>query len=182
VDSSQLRVPEVRWPPILFKATPFRVNIQGIRQFTSVCSSSRSAVTVARSVIIIIKREKEGSIYVKALVTVAVFWLVCALSCAYAQGSKEENGGPLSFALEQNYPNPFNPETVIRFSVPATAQTTLTVFNLLGQKVATLFDGVAAPGVVYSVRFDGSALPSGFYLYRLQNGTRVEMKRMVLVK
>jgi hypothetical protein len=119
---------------------------------------------------------------VKALVAVAVLWLVCALSCAYAQGSKEANAGPASLVLEQNYPNPFNPETVIRFSVPATAQTTLTVYNLLGQKVAKLFDGVAAPGVIYAVRFDGSALPNGFYLYRLQNGTRMEMKRMVLVK
>jgi len=61
----------------------------------------------------------------------------------------------------QNYPNPFNPETEIAFAVESTGKATLRVYNLLGQEVATLFDGLADPGRYYRVRFGGVGLPSG---------------------
>ena len=93
-----------------------------------------------------------------------------------------ETGKPRQFRLEQNYPNPFNPSTHIRFSVETTQRTTLDVFNVLGQMVATLFDGVAEAGLRYDVQFDGRDLPSGVYYYRLASGTRTESKKLLLLK
>ncbi|MBI5473305.1 MAG: T9SS type A sorting domain-containing protein [Ignavibacteriae bacterium] len=89
---------------------------------------------------------------------------------------------PREFSLKQNYPNPFNPETVIKFSVENTAKTTLEVYNLLGQKVATLFDDVAEAGQYYKVRLNGSSFASGMYIYRLQSGSRIDVKKMLLLK
>jgi hypothetical protein len=89
---------------------------------------------------------------------------------------------PRQFALLQNYPNPFNPSTEIKFSVEVTAPASLEVFNTLGQKVATLYNDVAEAGKYHTVRFDAANLSSGMYYYRLQSGTRVEMKKLLLVK
>jgi hypothetical protein len=89
---------------------------------------------------------------------------------------------PKQFVLLQNYPNPFNPSTEIKFSVEATDRATLEVFNTLGQKVATLFDDVAEAGRYYRVRFSGENLSSGVYFYRLQSGTKSELKRLLLLK
>ena len=84
--------------------------------------------------------------------------------------------------LNENYPNPFNPATKISFILPATGTATLSVYNILGQKVATLVDGVVRGKEVQTVSFDGSALASGVYYYRLQSGQNVETKKMVLIK
>jgi hypothetical protein len=89
---------------------------------------------------------------------------------------------PREFALKQNYPNPFNPETVIKFSVENTGKATLTVYNLLGQSVATLFSDVAEAGQYYKVRLNAANFASGMYIYRLQSGTRVDVKKMLLLK
>ncbi len=89
---------------------------------------------------------------------------------------------PIEFALKQNYPNPFNPSTEIKFSVEKQDRTTLEVFNIIGQKVATLFDDVAEPGQYYKVRFGGGNLASGIYLYRLQSGKRSDLKKLLLLK
>ncbi|MBI5474592.1 MAG: T9SS type A sorting domain-containing protein [Ignavibacteriae bacterium] len=89
---------------------------------------------------------------------------------------------PREFALKQNYPNPFNPETNIKFSVEETGRATLEIFNLLGQKVATLFDNVVEAGYYQTVKVDGAHLASGMYLYRLQTGNYVGVKKLVLTK
>lgn len=88
---------------------------------------------------------------------------------------------PLVYELGQNYPNPFNPSTRISFSIPAQARVELKVYNLLGQEVATLVNEVRAAGV-HNVRFNGSALASGVYIYRLTAGDFNAVKKMVLVK
>ena len=85
---------------------------------------------------------------------------------------------PAAFALAQNYPNPFNPATTIQFSLPREAHVTLALYNLIGQRVMSLVDGVRAPGT-YSVRVDGSHLASGVYLCRLEAGTFVSTKKLV---
>jgi hypothetical protein len=89
---------------------------------------------------------------------------------------------PLVFALNQNYPNPFNPQSEIKFSVETTGRTTLQVYNIAGQLVATLFDGVAEAGQYYRVQFGGSGMASGVYIYRLQNKEKSDLKKMLLLK
>ncbi len=89
---------------------------------------------------------------------------------------------PREFVLKQNYPNPFNPATAIKFSVETTDRATLEVYNTLGQKVATLFDGIAEAGQYYTVQFDASGLSSGVYFYRLESGKRSDLKKLVLLK
>jgi photosystem II stability/assembly factor-like uncharacterized protein len=94
-------------------------------------------------------------------------------------GRKEVS--PVGFGLEQNYPNPFNPSTTIRYSLPVKSHVTLTVFNTLGQQVATLVNEGEDAGY-HQVRFDGSGLASGVYFYRLQAGTYVETKKLLLLR
>jgi hypothetical protein len=89
---------------------------------------------------------------------------------------------PIEFRLNQNYPNPFNPETVIKFSVERTSRTTLRVYNVIGQEVATLFDDIAEAGEYYKVRLNASNLASGAYFYRLESGKKSDLKRMLLLK
>jgi hypothetical protein len=84
--------------------------------------------------------------------------------------------------LAQNYPNPFNPSTVIEFVVPMSGHATMKVYNVLGQEVATLFDGNAEAGRINSTRFDASSLPSGLYFYTLKGSGASETKRMLLTK
>ena len=79
---------------------------------------------------------------------------------------------PERFTLGQNYPNPFNPSTIIPYQLPSAAHVRLEVFNLLGQRIATLVDG-EQPAGFHSARWDGTdatgwAVGAGIYLYRLQ--------------
>ncbi len=81
----------------------------------------------------------------------------------------------------QNYPNPFNPTTMINFSLPATNNVQLTIYNILGQKVATLINQKMSAGS-HSISFDASRLASGMYIYRLKAGNNVSEKKMILIK
>jgi len=91
------------------------------------------------------------------------------------------DGTPSHFALEQNYPNPFNPNTTILYELPKVSQVTLSVYDLLGREVAVLVNEMKLPGN-YEVRFDASGLVSGVYLYRLNAGSFVQTRKMVVVK
>jgi poly(beta-D-mannuronate) lyase len=84
--------------------------------------------------------------------------------------------------LEMNYPNPFNPSTTIGFHVSATGRAVVEVFDLLGTRVATLFDGTAHAGISYAVKFDASALATGVYFTRLVAGERHVVQKMVLTR
>src|SRR5262245_3148688 len=90
--------------------------------------------------------------------------------------------GALQEDVLMNVPNPFNGQTEIRFNVPAEGNYTLKVFNYLGQEVATLFNGEAAAGSVYSVTFDGSNNESGIYTYTLTGVNVSETRRMNLIR
>jgi sugar lactone lactonase YvrE len=92
-----------------------------------------------------------------------------------------EPGVPIAFNLEQNYPNPFNPVTTIDFSIPKAGKTTLTVYNVLGQRVITLVNQNMPKGK-FSVQFDASNYATGMYIYRLQTTEGVLQKRMMLIK
>ncbi|MCX7610788.1 MAG: T9SS type A sorting domain-containing protein [Ignavibacterium sp.] len=85
------------------------------------------------------------------------------------------------FNLEQNYPNPFNPVTKIRFSILEKSQVKLAVYNLIGEVVATLVNKPMDMGT-YEVEFDGSGLPSGMYIYKLEAGGNSIAKKMMIMK
>ena len=89
--------------------------------------------------------------------------------------------GPTSFALSQNYPNPFNPVTTIGFSIPANDHVSLTIYNTIGQKVATLLDGNAKAGY-HVVNWNATHFASGVYFYQLKFGNEVQTRKMILVK
>jgi hypothetical protein len=88
---------------------------------------------------------------------------------------------PHEYQLSQNYPNPFNPFTQINYSVPRSSTITLKVYNLLGQEVASLFEGSRQAGN-YTAILDGNKLASGVYLYRLVAENFVDTKKLVLLK
>ncbi len=88
---------------------------------------------------------------------------------------------PNAFSLSQNYPNPFNPATKIQYSVGKNVQVSLKVYNILGQEVATLANGMHEAGQ-YSADFDASRFASGMYIYKLQAGSFTEVKKMMFVK
>jgi fibronectin type 3 domain-containing protein len=88
---------------------------------------------------------------------------------------------PTDYSLNQNYPNPFNPITTIHYSLPVVSYVSLTVYNMLGQKVETLVDGVKSAGH-HQVTFAAYNLSSGSYIYRLETGEHSQMRTMFLVK
>ncbi|OGU84441.1 MAG: hypothetical protein A3K31_11025, partial [Ignavibacteria bacterium RIFOXYA12_FULL_35_25] len=95
---------------------------------------------------------------------------------------REIDGGlPKSFSLEQNYPNPFNPSTTLRFTLPDAGNVTLSIYNLLGEKVEEVLNQELASGS-YEVNFDASKLSSGVYLYTIKAGNYTASKKMILMK
>lgn len=94
---------------------------------------------------------------------------------------RNENEIPVSLGLNQNYPNPFNPTTNIIFDLPNSGFATLEVFNMIGQRVSVLVNENLGAGQ-YTATFDASNLSSGVYIYRLQMGNEVLMRKMTLIK
>ncbi|MBI2419602.1 MAG: T9SS type A sorting domain-containing protein [Ignavibacteriales bacterium] len=90
------------------------------------------------------------------------------------------NRVPDRLHLAQNYPNPFNPATNITYKIISPALISLKVYDVLGNEVRILAEGYRSPGV-YSVTFDGEALPSGIYIYKLQAGVFQEARKMILL-
>jgi hypothetical protein len=95
---------------------------------------------------------------------------------------------PPRIALHQNYPNPFNPVTTIGYSVGVVSRQSsvvsnvrLSLYDLLGREVAVLVNEKKEPGE-YLVKFDGSRLPSGMYLCRLESGDNVQVRKLMLLK
>ena len=88
---------------------------------------------------------------------------------------------PREFSLFQNYPNPFNPSTEIKFGLPRHSDVRIEIFNILGQKVITLFEGLLPAGY-HSVHWNGSNSSSGVYYYRIDTGSFRDIKKMTLLK
>jgi len=121
----------------------------------------------------------------KALAQTAVTLDANAVTSAAAATAVDDNLAPQEFALFQSYPNPFNPTTSIQYSLAKTGQVSLKVYNLLGNEVATLVDGQQAAGS-YTVPFNTNTgtlnLSSGVYFYRLEAGSFVSTKKLILMK
>jgi len=89
---------------------------------------------------------------------------------------------PEGYVLEQNYPNPFNPSTVIKFALAESQQATLTVYDILGNEIAQLFNKTTEAGKVYEIEFNASALSSGVYYYRLSTPQKSLVRKMLLLQ
>jgi hypothetical protein len=87
---------------------------------------------------------------------------------------------PLNFVLYQNYPNPFNPLTTIKYELPKDVFISFKIYDILGREIYSINEFKKAG--VYDVKFDGSNYASGIYFYRLEAGSFIETKKMVLVK
>ena len=95
--------------------------------------------------------------------------------------SDNDNKLPTDFSLEQNYPNPFNNATVIKYAIAKAGRYKMSVYNVLGQKVATLIDSDLQPGS-HSVNFDAASLSSGVYIYSITGAGKTVTKKMVFLK
>lgn len=96
-------------------------------------------------------------------------------------GVEETNTIANGFELSQNYPNPFNPTTKISFTIPTAQQVVLRVYNSLGEEVTTLVNSVLVKGN-HSVQFDATGFSSGMYFYRLESGSQMLIRKMMLLK
>jgi len=96
-----------------------------------------------------------------------------------------EVSSPENYVLLQNYPNPFNPSTTIGFSIPQASNVAIEIFNVVGERVASLVNQTLEAGY-HNINFDANSLSSGTYIYQLkasgQSGTFVETKKMILMK
>jgi hypothetical protein len=104
----------------------------------------------------------------------------------YEYLSTAAEGVPVEFALHENYPNPFNPTTTLRFDLPEVSNLTLTIYNMLGQKVRT-FNYQNTSAGYHSVKWNatndyGDPVGAGVYLYQLQTKDFVKTRKMVLLK
>ena len=90
-------------------------------------------------------------------------------------------GIPTRFELHQNYPNPFNPVTTIKFDIAKGTNVKITLYDIIGREVMVPVNEFKVPGY-YELKFDGSALASGVYFYKIEAGTYVNTKKMILVK
>jgi hypothetical protein len=88
---------------------------------------------------------------------------------------------PKTFAMYQNFPNPFNPSTSIRFELPKGSNVNLSIYNILGQKIATIVDEYKNPGY-YQIRWDARNLANGIYFYSIRTENIVITKKMILLK
>ena len=121
-----------------------------------------------------------GSLYPPPLI-----WLTaqfCGITTSVSlSGLDDDSNIPAQFSLSQNYPNPFNPSTTINYNIPSGTMVTLTVYNVLGQKVREMVNEYKSPGE-YEVKVDMQEYNSGIYFYKFQAGGYVETKKMILLK
>lgn len=107
--------------------------------------------------------------------------LTDTISFEYSTDADDDPLLAREFALEQNYPNPFNPATSIQFTVPTDGVVELAIFNLIGERVATLVSGSVNAGV-HNVSWNAADVPSGMYFYRLVMGNQIQTRKMLLLK
>jgi hypothetical protein len=136
-------------------------------------------------------KDSIGLVYMKQAINIPPYneFKISILDEAYINGKHYYNipsaivseRVELTFKLFQNYANPFNPTTKIKFTISVFGFTTLKIYDVLGNEIATIVNEEKAPGV-YGVEFDGSKLSSGVYFYRLKAGSFIQTKKMILLR
>ncbi len=99
----------------------------------------------------------------------------------YVVGIKDLQDIKLDFSLSQNYPNPFNPTTTINYQIQENGFVSLKIYDILGKEVAVLVNE-EKPAGSYKIKFDGSRLPSGVYIYKMTAGNHSSAKKLILLK
>ncbi len=94
---------------------------------------------------------------------------------------EDERTSPDNYSLAQNYPNPFNPSTTISFSLPQASKVKLTLFDALGSKIDEIANSEFSSGY-HSINYNAFKLASGVYFYRIETGSFVQSKKMILMK
>ena len=101
-------------------------------------------------------------------------------------GNNENRNIPKTFSLNQNYPNPFNPITTLRYDLPENSLVNITIYDMLGRQVKTLMDQTQDAGyksVIWNATNEyGNPVSVGIYLYQIQAGEYISIKKMVLLK
>ena len=97
------------------------------------------------------------------------------------QNVEGENKLPTEYRLEQNYPNPFNPSTVIKFGIPERAIVVIKIYDILGSEITTLLNRETDMGW-YELKFDAAGYSSGIYICRMQAGSYINTKKMLMIK
>jgi len=154
-----------------------KYNTSGVQQWEIKYTNSGSAGSSDRSVSVF--ADNSGHVY--AAGSSALDYAVVKYGPAPTGIDPLNNELPDRFELMQNYPNPFNPSTNIKFSITENGPVKLAVYDITGKLVEMLFSGDLSSGV-YNINFNASKLSSGAYFYRLEAGSNVEIKKMVLVK
>ena len=180
-------VPEIDYIPIAVSSLdPEKTIVMGVEKNTvvwnkdgTVLESSDSTVTQNRAALVGVFAGANDFITDDGyqLIDAAINWVLDKNTSIEQRVSPV----PAGFTLNQNYPNPFNPSTKIVFSLKNSGVTTLKIYNVLGQQVATLLDKDLASGT-YEVTFNASQLSSGIYYYKLESGDVSQIKKMMLVK
>ncbi len=146
------------------------VGPSGLYAGGNICLSSRGEMFFARTL------DLRNGLFISAYGVVSIRKDRC--KPGECSGPEFTSNGDLDL---QNYPNPCNPSTTIRYNLPQNSEVTLAVYNTLGQQVSLLVQGEQEAGY-HEVRFDGSNIASGVYFYRLQAGSLVESKKVLLLR
>jgi hypothetical protein len=104
-------------------------------------------------------------------------------ACPHEVGVDDPNANlPLTYNLEQNYPNPFNPITTIAYTIPTAGKVSVVIYNILGQKVATLVDNQLQKAQRHEIHYNASHLATGLYFYSIEYNNKILTKKMLLIK
>ncbi len=166
------------------QATSYRLQISNDNTFATVALDTTVADTsVVLSTILVANTVYYWHVSASNIGGASVYSVVGSFTTGSIIDAVNEmsNGIPKVFSLLQNYPNPFNPSTRIQYEIPASGLVNITVYSILGQKVAQLVNKVQAAGR-YNIEFNANYLSSGIYFYKLSAGNYMSIKKMILMK
>lgn len=163
-------------------ATTYRVQVADNSTFTSLVTDS----TVADTLLQLSPLEANKRYYWRVSASNEVATSAYSVTASFTTGDQitavDEFGAvPTEFKLFQNYPNPFNPTTQFAYAVPQTGFISLKVYNMLGNEVATLFEGVRLAGR-HVASFNGAELATGVYFYQLKAKNFSQTKKLILIR
>jgi hypothetical protein len=160
---------------IRFGSNRFAENLSGITQTIEMYGVT-FPVTIKVEAIVVTLQDETGN-KLNAVLNSGEQIVINDLNKIYVSGENL----PVKYSLEQNYPNPFNPVTKIKYSIPQSNSVSLTVYDILGSEIKIIVNE-EKPAGSYEVEFNASDLASGIYFYRLQAGSFVQTKKMIVLK